>query len=260
MIVVWFAGKLWKAGTVAGTVCLHLAHGLHVDALNVVLVDLVDELRELVNVHVVIVDDSRDGELLDAKGDGNELVLQAPVLDALVLNLLDVLGDGLEVSLGVEGLDLEDDERALALALASLAGSLLGGHLLVEGLAGSNVLLSLLAEEIVVIEGDVVLLGRGSGLGLGSGPGRALSLGEGVHVVDEAGDVAGLLLVDVDAVERLEELDIGLRRREARDVAAGAEEAVELAHAGRGVELVERGEGRHCGERGCDGRGAVRRL
>mmetsp|Transcript_22676 Transcript_22676/g.42422 ORF Transcript_22676/g.42422 Transcript_22676/m.42422 type:complete len:233 (+) Transcript_22676:211-909(+) len=211
---------------------------------------LLDDIGETVDAHEVIVHNSTDCKLLDSECNGKELVLLSPVLDTLVLVGLEALGDHLKIGLSAEGLDLKHNERALTLALASLASSLLGSHLGVECLHSSNVLLVVVSEE-VVIEVKVLLLSSSSGSSLASsGPSSALSLGESVHVLEEACYVSSLLGIYLNAGKEVEKLHISLRRSVAGNVAARCEEAGQLAHASGGLELFCGGD-RHgaCGEK-----------
>lgn len=114
----------------------NLVEGGDVDGLNLVLEGL-DGFLEVISADLEVLNNTTDDELLDTVGDGDLLVLGLPE-EAVLLDGEDLGGEGVEVGLGLVGLDLVEDQR-LGNG-ADLLGSLLG--LLLLGLKSSLGLLN----------------------------------------------------------------------------------------------------------------------
>ncbi len=107
-----------------------LVEGEDVDGLDFLL-EALNLLLEIVGADLEVLDDTTDHDLLNTEGDGDLLVLGLPE-EAVLLDGEDLLGELVEVGLGLVGLHLEEDE-----GLSDDAG--LGGDLLL-GLLGSLLL------------------------------------------------------------------------------------------------------------------------
>lgn len=156
--------------------------------------DLLDLLLEVRERDLSVLDDEGDLEHLDTVTDGDELGStpgQTVLLDSSDLSL-----HGLHVGLVVPRLDLQGNDRLGDLELLtgsellsglSGLGLVVGGDsLLLDSLGLGIGLLVVRAEEVNVL---VVLLGGLSGGG-GGGRGKRGSLGEGVELGLERGDVS----------------------------------------------------------------------
>ena len=86
----------------------NLVEGHDVDGLDLIFEGL-DLLLEVVGGDLLVLDDGADDDLLNTVGDGELLVLGLPE-ETVHLDADDLLGELVEVGLGVVGLHLEDDQ------------------------------------------------------------------------------------------------------------------------------------------------------
>lgn len=111
-----------------------LVEGEDVDGLYFVFEGL-DLLLEVVSGDFLVLNDATNDDLLDSVGNGELLVLGLPE-ETVHLDANDLLGELVEVGLGVVGLNLEDDE-GLGDGLGLVSLGLVGLLSLLKSLLGS---------------------------------------------------------------------------------------------------------------------------
>lgn len=118
----------------------NLVEGHDVDGLDLIFEGL-DLLLEVVGGDLLVLDDGADDDLLNTVGDGELLVLGLPE-ETVHLDADDLLGELVEVGLGVVGLHLEDDE-GLGHGLGLVGLGLVGLLSLLKSLLGSLLIITI---------------------------------------------------------------------------------------------------------------------
>ena len=208
----------------------------NVHRLDVVL-ELHDDVLDVIRRELVVLDDDHHLELLDAEGDGLELV--GPPEKAVALDRAVLEHQRLEVDRVVPRLDVDHDVR---LGDDGRLLRLRGLLLLLLVVEGGLLLLGHVAEEV-----DVVVVGRLGRLllrGLGLLGGRLVGLRDLRALAGEVGRHAGdpLDRRGVRAEHLLEEAVVGAGRRVALDVRLARELLVEFAERHWGCGKAEIGD------------------